>query len=142
MSEERLEGPVEGRAQDVRVILTGLSTRRTAAGLRYPYPDFGSEFIEALHRQLVGPRRRGLIRSSPACPACDRSLEGTPSGVVTVTADVQLRRIPPIRLELEMPGLTCPGCARRLVRIDDRHVQSDLSDALIDAFNRAGIAPG
>jgi len=41
-----------------------------------------------------------------------------------------------------MPGLTCPGCQRPLVMIDDRSVDSDLRDAFIDAFKSAGVAPG
>jgi hypothetical protein len=41
-----------------------------------------------------------------------------------------------------MPGITCTSCHRSVVRIDDRNVQSDLSDALIVAFDMAGIRPG
>ena len=135
-------GPVSGRSQQVRVTLTGLSFRQTSAGRRYAYPDFGSDFIQALHKQLVGPRRRGLIRSTLLCPSCGRSLDGVAIGQVTVGTDVDLPRIPAIHLDLAMPGMVCPGCDRRLVMIDDRNVQSDLSDALIDAFNQSGMAPG
>lgn len=122
--------------------LLGLSFRQTNGGRRYAYPDFGSDFIQALHGQLVGPRRRGLFRATLLCPSCGRSLDGVLIGQVTVATDVDLRRIPPIHVDVEMPGMVCPSCDRRLVAIDDRNVQSDLSDALIDAFNRAGIAPG
>ena len=135
-------GPIDGRSTTVNVTLTGLSFRQTSAGRRYAYPDFGSDFIDALHKRLVGPRRRGLIRSRLLCPSCGRSLDGVPTGQVTVATDVDLARIPVIHLDLEMPGMICPGCDRRLVRIDDRNVQSDLSDAVIDAFDRAGMAPG
>jgi len=59
-----------------------------------------------------------------------------------VTVNVALRQAPAIRVDVEMPGMTCPGCHRSLVRIDDRAVDSDLSDALIAAFDEAGIKPG
>lgn len=134
--------PVRGRAQDVSVTLTGLSFRQTSRGRRYPYPDFGSDFIDALHKQLVGPRRRGLLRSTPVCAWCEASLDGVARQRVTVVADVALTKIPPIHLDIEMPGLTCSRCGRPMVMIDDRDVASDLSDALIAAFNSAGIAPG
>ena len=135
-------GPIVGQSQQVKVTLTGLSFRQTSKGLRYAYPDFGSDFIQALHKQLVGPRRRGLIRSTLLCPSCERSLDGLAVGRVAVETDVDLSRIPAIHLDLEMPGMVCPGCDRRLVMIDDRNVQSDLSDALIDAFNQSGMSPG
>lgn len=135
-------GPISGQSQQVKLTLTGLSFRQTSAGRRYAYPDFGSDFIQALYKQLVGPGRRGLIRSTFHCPSCGRSLDGVTIGQVTVATDVNLPSIPPIHLDLDMPGMVCPDCGRRLVMIDDRNVQSDLSDALIDAFNQSGLGPG
>jgi hypothetical protein len=135
-------GPLSGTARDVSVTLTGLSFRQTSKGRRYPYPDFGSDFIEALHKELLAPRRRGLLRSTLVCPSCGSSLEGSVDQRVAATVNVALRRAPAIRLDVEMPGMTCPGCHRSLVRIDDRAVDSDLSDALIAAFDEAGIKPG
>jgi hypothetical protein len=40
-----------------------------------------------------------------------------------------------------MPGQGCPGCSRPVVRIDDRDLGSNVSDALIDAFNVVGLKP-
>jgi hypothetical protein len=73
---------------------------------------------------------------------CATSLDGIPGTQVGMAVDVALSRIPPISVEVEMPGIRCPGCARSLVSIDDRAIASDLSDALIAAFKTAGIAPG
>lgn len=134
--------PISGRSQDVSVTLTGLSFRQTSRGRRYAYPDFGSDFIDALHKALVGPRRRGLFRATPVCAWCEASLDGVARQRVKVATDVALAKIPPIHLDIEMPGLTCSRCGRPMVMIDDRDVASDLSDALIAAFNSAGIAPG
>jgi hypothetical protein len=61
---------------------------------------------------------------------------------VELAIELTLTGIPAIRVDLEMPGITCPACRRPLVKIDDRAVDSDPSDALIDAFDAAGIAPG
>ncbi len=135
-------GPISGRKNDVGVTLTDLSFRQTSTGRRYPYPDFGSDFIEALHKALAAPRHRGLVRSTLVCPSCEASLDGIAVGRVNVATPVDLKRIPPIRVEVEMPGMTCPGCALTLVRVDDREVESGLSDALIAAFDAAGVVPG
>ncbi len=135
-------GPTVGRAGKVSVTLTDLSFRETGKGRRFPYGEFGPDFIAALHGALTGPRRRGLVRSTLVCPGCESSLEGIAVGPVAVTAVVALTSIPPVRVDLEMPGMTCPGCRRSLVLIGDRAVQSDLSDALIDAFKSAGMTPG
>lgn len=135
-------GPVTGHARDVSVTLTDLSFRQTSTGRRYPYPDFGSDFITALHEALVGPRRKGLLRSTRVCPSCETSLEGIAVASVPANTEVVLGRVPPIRVDVEMPGLRCPGCDRSLVMIGDRGVASYLSDALIDAFNAAAMTPG
>ena len=135
-------GPIVGRAGNVSVTLTDLSYRETSKGRRFPYGEFGPDFIAALHGALAGPRRKGLVRSTLVCPGCESSLEGIAVGPVAVTTEVALTRIPPVRVDLEMPGMTCPGCRRSLVMIGDRAVASDLSDALIDAFKSAGVAPG
>jgi hypothetical protein len=144
MSEEPIGrlGPIVGRAGDVSVTLTGLSYRETSKGRWFPYGEFGPDFIASLHRALTGPRHKGLVRSRLVCPGCESTLEGMAVGRIAVTTEVALTRIPPVRVDLEMPGMTCPGCRRPLVMIDDRAVQSNLSDALIDAFRSAGVAPG
>ena len=136
-----LLGPMSGRSELVTVTLTGLTARPTSKGPRYVYGNFGSDFMQALHKRLVGPKRRGLLRSKLHCPKCDRSLDETQVRPVAVAADVELSRVPPIHLEIEMPGWECEGCGRRIVMIHDRNIQSTLTDALIDAFNRAGLAP-
>jgi ribosomal protein L34E len=135
-------GPITGRAGDVSVTLTDLSFRQTSTGRRFQYPEFGPDFIAALHGSLVAPKRQGLVRSKLVCPSCESFLEGIAVERVAVTTEIALTRIPPVRVELEMPGMTCPGCHRSLVMIGDRAVASELSDALIDAFKGAGIAPG
>jgi len=135
-------GEVSGRARDISVTLTGLSVRQTTTGRRYPYPEFGEGFIDALHKALPAPRHRGLLRTSIVCPTCETSLEGLPGAIVTATTQLSFSQIPPVRVEVAMPGITCPGCMAPLVRTDDKALESDLSDALIDAFNSAGIEPG
>jgi hypothetical protein len=134
--------PISSQTHDVTVTLTDLSFVQTSRGRRYAYPDFGSDFIEALHKALVGPRRRGLFRSTPVCAWCEASLDGVVRHSVTVATDVVLTKVPPIHVDLDMPGLTCSRCGRPMVMIDDRAVASDLSGALIAAFNSAGLAPG
>lgn len=134
--------PVTGRAHDITVTLTNLSYRQAGAEKKYAFGDFGSDFIEALHKALPAPRRRGLLRSTLVCPVCETELDGIQVRPVTVSAEVALRKIPPIRVDLEMPGIKCPGCDRSLIRIDDRDVQSDVSDALIDAFAAVSLKPG
>lgn len=134
-------GTVHGHAGDVTVSLDGLSYRQTTKGKRYPYPDFGAEFIDALHKQPIGPGRRGLLRKL-SCPTCGASVEGVPSAAVEVAVELTFKRISPIRVQLEIPGIVCAACGRGMVRIDDRDVASDLSDALIDAFNSVDMRPG
>jgi hypothetical protein len=133
-----------GRSGDGSVIatLTGLSYRDTSRGRRYPYGEFGQNFIEALHSALPGFRRTGLLRQGRACASCGSSFDGIPVGTVAAAVDVVMKRIPPIHVDVEMPGITCPSCGRAATMISDRGVQSDLSDALIAIFDEAQISPG
>jgi len=133
--------PVSGRAHDIGVTLTGLSFRLKRGERRYPYADFGSDLIDALHKGLPVPRRRGLLRSTLVCPSCGSPLEAAAIGPVPVTTELVLKKIPPIRIELEMAGWRCPACDRALVKFD-RDVASDLSFALMDAFATVGLSPG
>ena len=135
-------GRVKGRAGSVTVFLDGLTFRETDAGRRFPYPDFGSQFIEALHRRLVVPRRRGLLRSTLACSSCDASLTGVAPQPIGIATEVDLGTIAPIQVDLALPGLVCPRCRAQMAGIHDRAVESDLSDALIAAFDAAGMKPG
>ena len=41
-----------------------------------------------------------------------------------------------------MPGRTCPACGHAVVLIGDRDIASDVSDALIEAFQSEAIKPG
>jgi hypothetical protein len=134
--------PISGRAGEVCVTLTGMTFRETNRGRRFPYPDFGSDFIGPLHDGLISPRRRGLLGFGSACAWCNAPLDRVPRQPVTASADVVLKRVPPIRVDVEMPGLVCPACSRAMVMINDRTVESDLSDALIAAFDSVAIAPG
>ena len=134
--------PVTGRAHGITVTLTNLSYRQANTEKKYAYGEFGSEFLQALHEALPAPRRRGLIRSTLVCPVCETPLGRIADRPVAVSAEVALRKIPPIRVDLEMPGIKCPGCDRSIVDIDDRDLQSDLSDALIDAFAAVSLKPG
>ena len=135
-------GAVSGRSRDVNVTLTGLSFRETSAGRRYPYGEFGPDLMDALHKALAAPRHGRLFRSEIVCPSCETSLDGIPGAQVAVSNQLAFSKIPPVRVDIEMPGLTCPGCVSRLVRIDDRAIESDLSDAVIAAFTSAGMSPG
>ena len=132
----------EGPAADVTVEISGLSVRETVKGLRYPYGNFGAEFLDALHKGLIAPARKGLIRSTRVCRVCGADVSAVAEGPTAASVDVTLGRVPPIHLEIVMPGLTCPNCQRKMVRIDDADVASDLSFALMAAFESVGLKPG
>ncbi len=132
-----------GRAGDVSVAISPMPFRETEKGRRFAYPEFPPDFLEELYKKLSAPRRQGLFRSKLICPTCETGLDAIVVGRAAVAINATLKRIPsPMRVEVEMPGLVCPGCHQSLVRMDDRNVQSDLSDALIDAFNAGDIKPG
>ena len=132
---------VTGSAGAIVATLTNLSYRETDGGRRYAYPDFGADLIHLLYAELPRPSRRGLFRARIECPNCGTSLEEVPVTTVEVVAELPFTRIPPVGFEAEVPGLQCPNCRSGLM-LKDRDVESELSDALRDAFERAGIRPG
>jgi hypothetical protein len=135
-------GAIRGQAGRVHVVLTGLVVRDTGKGLRSPYPEFGSELLAGLHEKLVAPAHRGFFRSRTTCPVCSTALDGLPAQSVGIATEVTLQSIPPVQVDLAIPGVFCPTCRMQLVLLDDRKVASDLSDALIAALKSAAIKPG
>lgn len=131
---------VTGTAGRVTMTLTGLTYRHGRDGKRRdPYGEFGPDFIVDLHAALPTAGRRGLLRPVRTCPRCDSSLEGPSEERVKVSVELRLQRIPPLGVEVEMPGARCGRCGHTIVKVDDRAVDSELSDAAIAAFDAAGI---
>jgi uncharacterized protein (UPF0212 family) len=129
-----------GRARDVGVTITGLTFKERPDGRRrWPYGEFGGDFIVALHEKLPKPARRGLLRGSPVCPFCGSSFDGVTVEAVKISAQLDLRQIPPLTVDVEIPGRRCPRCGRPVTRMDDTAVAADLSDAVIAAFRSQGL---
>ena len=130
---------IRGRAGDVTVILHGLTVRDTPEGRRFPYGDFTAQFLQALHERLTKPRGGGVFRPGISCRSCRTKLDERWTRPVGVATEVALGRIPPIQVDLAMPGIVCPSCGTQMVRMHDRNVESDLSDALIAAFDSVAL---
>lgn len=135
------DAPYGGRSADVTVELTNLTYRDTPEGRRFPYGEFGPDFIARLHSELPTLRFKGLIRRRPICAACETDLTDVPELPTSTSVEVALGRIPPIQVAVEMPGITCPSCGRRMVGVNDHDVASELSNALIAAFDAVGLRP-
>jgi ribosomal protein S27AE len=134
--------PITGAKHESSVTLTGMSFRMKKGERHFPYSEFGSEFIGALHKQLPKPTHRGLNRWTPVCPACGTSLAAAGVQQTRASVNIALRTIPAIRVDVDMPGRTCPACGHAVVLIGDRDIASDVSDALIEAFQSEAIKPG
>jgi hypothetical protein len=132
-----------GRAGEISVAISPMPFRETPKGRRYPYADFGADFMDAFYPSLPAARLHGLFRVKLVCPTCDVRLDDATVGRVAFAVEVALKRIPsPIRVDVEMPGVICPRCGRSLIDLDDRTLRGHLGDALIDAFEAGGIKPG
>jgi hypothetical protein len=82
---------------------------------KYPYADFGAEFIDALmNKQLAD------FSTISAALTCGESVE----------VSVRLRELPAMRVVIQ--GRPHPH---------ENQFSSDVADALIDAFNKSGIKP-
>ena len=107
---------LRGTYRDLHVTVRALPCLREEHGTRrkYRYPDFGSEFIEQLHKQLG--------RSDVLAAQLNT---GAPAHAL-----IALRALPPISVELR--GKPDP-------RVDQ--FVSDIADLLIEAFQSAGLRP-
>ena len=140
MGPASVDGYVEasGRAGVASVRFERLPFRLKDGQRRFCHGDFGSELIGQLHEVLPPAPTHFLLLGSARCRACGTGLTAAarPSSL-----DVQLRLcgVAPTTLTIEIPLTPCGNCGATH-RDGDRQAESDLSDALIAAFEAAGLS--
>jgi hypothetical protein len=104
---------------------------------RFATADFGADLIDALYRALP-PEPKRFLFGRAKCQRCGVALETkilTHSFVLRLT----LRDLDELGLTVEMPAVICAACG--FVHVTgDRNVESDLSDAMIAAFESGGLS--
>lgn len=144
MTQESVERRLNlsGRSGPVELVILDFPVRHADAPdrFRYAYPDLGAEFMPLLLEQVPRSRHSGPPwRRSSLCGTCGEGA-GEPSGQ-QLQLSVDVERVPPIHVDLAMPGYACGRCGH--VSFDvDRSLESHIAEATVAALTAGRIDPG
>lgn len=129
-------GELTGRAGEVGARFERLPYKLKDGRRRFAHNDFGNELIGALYR-VMPPEPKRFLFGAGKCQRCGSQLpEQARPHAFDLTLDI--RGLEPIHLTAELPSVRCETCGTEH-RIGERDVESDLSDAMIAAFESAGL---
>lgn len=105
---------------------------------QFAHDDFGNELITALYRGLP-PEPRRFLFGAGKCQRCGTQLPDHEQALPqSFELRIEIKGLEPIMMTVELPCVACPGCGTQH-RTGERETESDLSDAMIAAFESAGL---
>jgi hypothetical protein len=125
-----------GRAGDVTARFQRLPYKLKKGKLRFAHDDFGNELITALYK-VMPPEPKRFLFGAGKCQRCGQPLPEEPRSH-TYGLRIDIRGLEPINLTVELPSVEC-GMCRTPHRTGGRDVESDLSEAMIAAFESAEL---
>lgn len=102
--------------------------------MRFTDTDFGANLIDRLFHKGDLP-----ITDSARCGACKAALQAPNLSPGRVSGEVRVDRVAPFTMAVTAPLSRCPYCGLEQLVADDS-VSSDLSDAMIAAFESARLS--
>ena len=129
-------GVLSGRKGEVGAQFERLPYQVKDGKPRFSHGEFGSELIEALYRVLP-PEPKRLLFGPGKCRKCGAELPDQPRPH-SFDLRLDMSGLEPINLSVELPAVGCPACGTEH-RTGGRDIESDLSDALIEAFEAADL---
>jgi hypothetical protein len=129
-------GVLSGRKGDVTARFERLPYYVKDGKKRFAHPDFGSELIGVLY-EVMPPEPKRLFFGAGKCQTCGTQLPEQPRPHA-FSLRLEIDGLEPINLTVELPAVACPACGTQH-RTGGRDVESDLSDAMIAAFQVAGL---
>jgi hypothetical protein len=109
----------------------------------YVYPEFGRDLHDFLYGGAI-PRTKkggGLFGRGDVCARCGARLEWIRMPLLEFRLEPRLRTAPPFELVLRMPAIACSNCVTVQVRASTFGRTVDPFDAILSAFQAAGIEP-
>ena len=129
-----------GDAGGFKVVIHDLPYRAERGDLKFPYPDWGSDLLDKLFAQLIVGGRRGLLRKTTVCLRCGAEAAGSPRPI-TLTAEVSLRELQPMRTDVTGPGFSCVSCG--VTQFDPVALpDQSIPDAIIHLLDTVSVRAG
>jgi hypothetical protein len=128
-------GPVQVQIRDMPVV-----ARMDGPGYRYPTPEFGSEFLEAVVDGMPTADRAGWPwRRVTRCGVC-QSLVSSPIPEAEFAIPIRLTELPEFRVEFRLPAIKCEQCGLEQM-LADNTISFHRTEALSQAFKAAQVEP-
>lgn len=106
-------------------------------GIRYPYPEWGNEFREAVVEALPFAVPSG---AQHLCLRCQTPLGGAEPGEGRFPVQLRMRHGVDVSLTATLPMVVCARCGTAQAELSG-DLENDLEDALTEAFGSAGLEP-
>jgi len=131
----------KGAGNDVRLVIQPMPYLGCSCGAerRAPFPDFFPEVRPMINDKLP-VAKRAMFGGKLSCGSCGHPLASDLAAMRTFRASFALEGTIPFVVEIVAKGLTCASCGSEQLALD-KQLDSDLSDALIDAIDRERIKP-
>jgi hypothetical protein len=129
-------GELVGRFGDAAARFERLPFTMKEGKPRFAHDDFGSELIDALYRVLP-PEPSRFLFGAGKCQKCGNKLPEQPRPHA-FDLRIAIRGLEPINMTAELPSVRCGNCGTEH-RTGERDAESDLSFAMMQAFDSAGL---
>jgi hypothetical protein len=129
-------GELTGRAGEAGARFERLPYKLKDGRRRFAHNDFGNELIGALYR-VMPPEPKRFLFGAGKCQRCGSPLPTQPRPHSFALA-LDIQGLERILLTAELPSVRCAACGTEH-RTGGRDVESDLSEAMIAAFESAGL---
>ena len=129
-------GELTARAGEAGARFERLPYRLKDGRRLFAHNDFMYELIGALYR-VMPPEPKRFLFGAGKCRRCGSQLPEQPRPH-SFDLTLDMRGLEAVRLTVELPSVQCPACGTEH-RTGDRNVESDLSDAMIAAFESAEL---
>ncbi|MGH9826217.1 MAG: hypothetical protein ACREDR_23550 [Blastocatellia bacterium] len=133
---------ITGKYKEVRVTFLGAWFFKPDGSSKPTYADdmFGPFILDEIFRnQSILSKRKGLLKKTHHCRRCDVDLMGLKARKRRFTLNISYKRMPPFKLEIDMPAIPCGSCGASNA-INEENTESIIAGAIALAFESLAAA--
>jgi hypothetical protein len=125
-----------GKFKQVRVVFVGASFLLPKGEPQSQVVDdnFGVFILdEVFRRQSILSKLRGVLKKNHHCRHCDADLMGLKAHRRRFALDIAYKKLPPFKLEIEMPAIPCRNCGTSNA-VNEQTTEYIITGAIAEAF--------
>lgn len=127
---------LSGKYKEVKVTFIGVSFYSGEGRNQTRFADDGfAPYLldEIFRRQSILSKRKGMLKKNHHCRKCDADLMGLKAYKRRFTLNVNYEKLPPFKMEIDMPAIPCRQCGTSNA-INEDNTESIIAGAIAKAF--------